>query len=240
MLEIAGGDINYLADRGAGGTLNDEIWPIVQAYNEKHNRSIRLINPEWLASTHSPEPFEEPGIDQNWDWDGSTFNDYNKTWSRHQISWNYALNGAHRILNFISCGGEFYLANFSNMANTFGQNLIEASKDDAWLSCMGEVFAMFHRQFVPCHAAPAETGDETVFALFTKDDRDRQKLYVVNHSSKEKTFLLPEGFSRALDGLSAPSRSVYVTQTGKPVRKTLPEVKSGKVTLPPLFVGCFA
>ena len=240
MLEIAGGDVDYVTHRGGDPETVSSVLAVLRRYNETHGRNIRLTNTEWCASCASPEPFDEPGIDQNYRWDGVIRNDYDKTFSRHQLSWNYALNGAHQILNFASYGGEFYLANFNNMANTFGQNLIEASKDGAWLSCMGEVFAFFRRcAFAPCHAAQAETGDGTVFALFTKDGEERERLWVVNHSGSEKAFRLPDGCAAALDGLTAAKRSVFVTETEKPVRRVLPAVRDGVVVLPPLFVGCF-
>lgn len=43
----------------------------------------------------------------------------------------------------MSYGGEYYLANFNNCVNTWGQNVIESSKEAAWLSPMGEVFRFF-------------------------------------------------------------------------------------------------
>ena len=173
-------------------------------------------------------------------WDAGIYNDYDKVFSRHQISWNYALNGAHRILDYISYGGEFALANFNNMANTYGQNLVEASKDAAWLSCMGEVLALFHRQFAPCVAAPAETGDPLVFALFTRGEDGKEKMYVVNHGSAEKTCVLPEGFTHVCDGLAGLCRSAHTTETDKPVRRLALNVTDGKVTLPGLSFVCLA
>lgn len=69
-------------------------------------------------------------------------NDYANIFGVQQISWNYALNGAHRLLDYISYGGEFALANFNNMCNTWGQNIIEATKETCYLSCMAK--------FLPC------------------------------------------------------------------------------------------
>ena len=54
-----------------------------------------------------------------------------------------ALNGAAQLLDFLSYGGDYYLTNFNNCVNTWGQNVIEASKEGAWLSPMGEVFKFF-------------------------------------------------------------------------------------------------
>ena len=238
MLEIAGGDIDYVIHRDASPEVTAQMLPILRAYNEKTGRNIRMVNTEWLPPCSSPEPFDVPEIDMDYQWDAVIHNDYNKIFSRHQMSWNYALNGAHRILDYISYGGEFALANFNNMANTYGQNLVEASKDDAWLSCMGEVFAFFKRNFAPCYAAPAETGDAVVFALFTKEEQGKQKLYVVNHGGEEKQYRLPQGM-RCCDGLIGPYRSAHVTAEEKPVVRTTVAVNDNSVVLPPLSILCF-
>ena len=144
------------------------------------------------------------------------------------------------MLDYVSYGEEFALANFNNMANTWGQNLVEASKDTSWLSSMGEVFALFHRQYRPSAACPADTGDEILFALFTKDGEGSEKLWIVNHGSAEKEICLPAGFRKAVDGLTAARRSAHVTETEKPVKRILPEIRDGKALLPGLSVTVFA
>lgn len=238
MLEIAGNDIDYVIHRDGRPEWVAQVLPMIREYNQKTGRNIRLVNTEWLSPCGSPEPFDEPGIPQYFDWDGSIHNDYDKGWSRQQISWNYALNGAGRILDYMSYGGEFALANFNNMTNTFGQNLIEAAKDKAWLSCMGEVFAFFHRQFEPCYTATANTGDAAVTALFTRSQDHKEKLYIINRTGTEKEYELPENFNTVCDGLTAPFRSAHVTENFKPVTHILPAIENGRIKLPPLSMVC--
>jgi len=239
MLEIAGMDINYVIHRDGSPEMVEKLLAVIRAYNEKSGRNIRLVNTEWLPSCASPEPFEVQGMRQDYRWDSKIHNDYNDVFSRHQLSWNYALNGAHRILDYMSYGGEFALANFNNMANTFGQNLIEAAKDKCWLSCMGEVFSFFRRNFVPCTAAHCDTGDENVFALFARDENGREQLYVVNHSSAEKEFALPEGNWYPADGIASETRAAFVTAEEKPVQRYLPETENGILRLKGLSLCCF-
>ena len=240
ILEICGKDVDYVIYRNGNPDFVEKILPVLREYNRREGRNLKLVNTEWLPSCRSPEPFDEPGIRADFRWRGEITNDYDDVFSRHQISWNYALNGARRLLDYVSYGGEFALANFNNMANTWGQNLVEASKDAAWLSAMGEVFALFRRQYRPSVACPADAGDGLLFALFTKDGEGREKLWIVNHGSAEKEVLLPEGFREAADGLSAPRRSAHVTETEKPVKRVLPEVRDGKALLPGLSLTVFA
>jgi hypothetical protein len=239
MLGICGADMDYIIYRRGDPDFVGKILPVLREYNAKTGRDLKLVNTEWLPPCRSPEPFDEEGIRQDFSWNGRITNDYNDVFSRHQISWNYALNGAHRLLDYISYGGEFALANFNNMANTWGQNLVEASKDGAWLSCMGEVFALFKRQYRISFSCPAETGDPLLFGLFTKDPAGAEKLWIVNHGSAAKEIALPEGFSRSADGLTADRRSAHVTETDKPVKRIAPRVRDGRVTLPGLSVVVF-
>ena len=238
MLEIAGQDIDFVIHRDGSPEMAARILPILRAYNEAHDRDIRMVNTEWLSPYSSPEPFEDPEIQMDYDWDGAIHNDYNKVISRHQLCWNYALNGVHRILDYISYGGDFALANFNNLVNTFGQNLVEATKDTAWLSCMGEVFAFFHRNFSPCYASPAETGNELLFGLFVRDEAGKEKLYLVNHGSAPLSCTLPEGFTRITDGLTGSGRGSFVTETDKPVQHVEPETLPQEFTIPGLSVLC--
>jgi hypothetical protein len=240
MLDIAGGDVDYVIYRDGDPEFVARVMPVIEAYNKKTGRNLRLVNTEWLPSCHSPEPFDEPCISMTYGWDGVIYNDYDKVFSRHQISWNYALNGAHRLLDYISYGGGFALANFNNMTNTWGQNIIEASKDGAWLSCMGEVFAFFKKHFKTCTAAPADTGNPLVFAMFTRSADGEDALYVINHGSVAAGITLPDGYSAAGEGLTAPRRSSHVTESDRCVRKIGVGVKNSEAELPPLSLVLFA
>ncbi len=239
LLEIAGGDVNYIIYRAGHPDFVKKVLPIIREYNERTGRNIKLVNTEWLASCHSPEPFDEPGIGTRYHWDGRIYNDFDKILSRHEISWNYALNGAHRLLDYVSYGGEFALANFNNMANTWGQNIVEGSKDSAWLSAMGKIFALFARNYTPSLAALADIDDPLLFGLFTRDGEGRELLYVINHGGAEKEISIPEGFTRAVDGLTAKKRSDHVTEKDDPVSRIAPEVNEGKAILPPLSIAVF-
>jgi hypothetical protein len=66
--------------------------------------------------------------------------DYRKVRSFRQIHWFYALNAGRILLDFLAQGGELHSTNFNNCVNTWGQNIIEASKEGAWLSPVGYVY----------------------------------------------------------------------------------------------------
>lgn len=143
QLEIAGPYVDYIIARNGGPQFVSRTLAKIRAYNEKHGTHIKLTNTEWLSPSASPEPFDDPAIPQFHAWRPKTEPDYRAVLSFRQIRWFYALNGAARLMDYLSYGGEYYLANFNNCVNTWGQNVIEASKEGAWLSPMGEVFKFF-------------------------------------------------------------------------------------------------
>ncbi|MDI6617284.1 MAG: hypothetical protein QME45_01240 [Clostridiales bacterium] len=238
MLEIAGRDINYVIYRNGNPEFVEKILPVIREYNLKNKTNLKLVNTEWLPSCHSIEPFEDPHMPLDFVWSGKITNDYANIFSTQQISWNYALNGAHRLLDYMSYGGEFALANFNNMCNTWGQNIIEATKETCYLSCMGQIFAMFARVFEPCFSAKVDTGDSRVFALATKTIMGKEQLFIINHSGKEFEALLPSKDWICEDGLRGKGRMVHETSETSCITKCMVKLEDTKISIPPLSFLC--
>jgi hypothetical protein len=55
------------------------------------------------------------------------------------------MNAASSLLVLQNMGGDFAFANFNNMANTWGQNVIECAKEDVYLSAAGRMFELLSR-----------------------------------------------------------------------------------------------
>ena len=146
MLQIAGKSIDYVINRNSSPKFVTRIISILEKFNETNGTNIKLTNTEWLADGNSPEPFEDKEIPQSFHWTSRLEESYKKVLSYRQIHWFYALNGASRLLDYLSYGGDFFLANFNNCVNTWGQNVIESSKEGAWLSPVGEIFRFFSVQ----------------------------------------------------------------------------------------------
>lgn len=239
MLEIAGKDINYVIYRQGNPEYVSQILPVIKEYNRRNNTKLKLANTEWLPSCKSIEPFENKLVPTNFSWHAEITNDYNNIFSTQQTSWNYALNGAHRLLEYISYGGMFALANFNNMCNTWGQNVIEATKDNCYLSCMGHIFAFFHRVFRPCTASLVRVDKEGLYALATRSNKDGvMQLYIINHLSEKQKLSLPYGKWKCMDGLIGSGRIVKETATEKCVMNYIQEPEGQSLTMAPLSVIC--
>ena len=240
MLEIAGQDVQYVIYRQGDPDFVRKILPILREYNQTHGTDVRLVDTEWLSPMSTPEPYEDPEMAMEFSWYGQIRNDVKNNFSSRQVGWNYALNGAHRLLDYISYGGEFALANFNNMCNTWGQNVVECTKDSAFLSCMGQVFRFFGKKFEPCVAELCETGDRNVFAVRTRTQSGKNQLYVVNHLSRPVSLTLPEGDWNAAEGLSAPHRISQEKEHQREVREIAVPCEDGIAELPGLSVVCFS
>lgn len=238
MLDIAGHHIDYVIYRQGTPDFVGKVLPVIKEYNKEAGTRIRLANTEWLPSCRSMEPFEDPVIPLDFRWHGEITNDYRTILSTQQRSWNYALNGAHRLLDYISYGGEFALANFNNMCNTWGQNVIEATKDTCYLSCMGSVFSFFRRNFEHCFACVTGTSDEGVRAQLTKGLDGRKKLYLVNHSGANADIILPEGNWSCLEAIAADNRLAHATESSSCIFSAVADIHDGKAVLLPLSITC--
>jgi alpha-L-arabinofuranosidase len=134
MLEIAGPAIDLVTDRGLDEAYLRGVLEDLRAYNKKSGRQIRLCNTEWLAPSDDvpvvPDALNrQPSASE-------------LTLQNRQIRWRYAMNAARQLLVFQRLGGEFAFANFNNLANTWGQNVIECPKEGAYLSATGRVFEL--------------------------------------------------------------------------------------------------
>ena len=134
MLDIAGEWIDGVTDRATAEDALRKDLDVLAAYNKAHGRSLFLCNTEWLAATDMkgavPDALNRPA------------QDLSGTLQNRQIRWGYALNAAAELLTFQRLGGDFLFADFNNLANTWGQNVIECAKEGVWLSAAGRVFEL--------------------------------------------------------------------------------------------------
>jgi hypothetical protein len=238
MLEIVGPHVDYVIYRQGEPDFVEKVLPIIRSYNAVHGTNLRLVNTEWLPSCRSIEPFDDPAVPVDFQWHGEITNDYRTIFSTQQRSWNYALNGAHRLLDYIGYGGMFALANFNNLCNTWGQNVIEATKDACYLSCMGEVFSFFRRNFETCFACDTKTGDERIRAQLTRSMDGTMKLYLVNHAGSMLQARLPEGGWVVADAIACSSRLEGAGEVPGRIFSCRLDLHGHVLEVPPLSIVC--
>lgn len=137
MLEIAGKYIDLITDRAGSEIALKRDLVIINDYNKLNGTNIRLCNTEWMAPLIGVGAADKAlRLRQN---------QKEMTRQDHQITWNYALNIARQLLTFQRLGGQFEFANFNNLANTWGQNIIECPKEKVFISAAGKVFELMSK-----------------------------------------------------------------------------------------------
>jgi hypothetical protein len=211
MLAVAGKSIDLVITRSSDRPTLGRLLDIIRTYNRASGTKIRLVNSEWLAlRDDAPEPFSDPEIPRTMPRSGPT-TDYRKVRSFRQIHWFYAVNTARILTDFLSQGGELLFTNFNNCVNTWGQNIIEASKEGAWLSPVGHVYKFFSTLEA---RYPLETVLEQPSGVYldaqATDNRDGGvSLFVVNRGTKAVpvSLTLPPGYKvESVECLWAPDR----------------------------------
>jgi alpha-L-arabinofuranosidase len=94
------------------------------------------------------------------------------------------------LLLFQRLGGDFLFANFNNLANTWGQNVIECAKEGVWLSAAGRAIEMLTGSPAAWPLAHTVKHGHPNMLFQAAWDRDKKNLvlYVLNFG-KEKTRL---------------------------------------------------
>jgi hypothetical protein len=220
---------------------------VLREHNIKRGTSIKLVNTEWLPDTNSPGPLPDPEVPVHYGWSGKLTNLPKQNLAYRQGSWFYALNAADRLADYLSYGGEFHLANFNNCVNTWGQNIIDASKEGAWLSPAGRIFAFMGSGFQAAY--PLETSltgrsDALLKAIACEEAYGKGLVvYVVNHGTEgvELTLNLPEGFSAdGAETIFAPDRLSRNTLDRDAVQSaSLASPQGGVWSIKPLSVTKF-
>lgn len=241
MLAVAGKSIDIVITRSSEPPVLARLLDTIRAYNRTNNTRIRLANTEWLAlRDDAPEPFSDPEIPRQMGRSGAT-TDYRKVRSFRQIHWFYALNTARILLDFLAQGGELLSTNFNNCVNTWGQNIIEASKEGAWLSPVGHVYRFLSnldaRYPLETKVAPMPGVFLHAQACESADGRGVE-LLVVNRGTRSvpTELTLPPGCKvESVECLYAPDRLSRASLKGSDIRVEGPlAAGSGTMTLRPL------
>ena len=131
MVEIAGMDIDFLADRGFEEADLQRKLEIIHKFNASHGTHIRYCNTEWLPLN---------GAD--------VYNMVPRSEMRHGkcfmfSKWSYALDAAATMMMWQRYGQDIDFINFNNLANTHAQSVIETPKEGAYPTAAGMMMRKF-------------------------------------------------------------------------------------------------
>ena len=177
MVDIAGGDIDFLADRGFDEEDLENKLAVIREYNEKHGTEIKYCNTEWLPLN---------GADVY----NMTPRSVTKATKSYLFSkWSYALDAAATLMMWQRHGDIVDFVNFNNLANTHAQSVIETPKECAFVTAAGMIMHRFantkaHRTLVIEGHRPKRT-DAVHLQLSETEDGGALALNVLNRSEND-------------------------------------------------------
>ncbi|MFA6126180.1 MAG: hypothetical protein WC699_02650 [Bacteroidales bacterium] len=242
MLEVAGKQVDFVITRERTVEYIQNLVRILEDYNRKNNTNIRPVNTEWLADENVTEPFTDPNVPMQHDW--YVMNKYEHALGYKQIRWFYALNAASTVLDYMSLGGVFHLANFNNCANTWGGNIIECSKEGVWKSPAGEVFG-FYKNFSDKYPLKSEIkGDNRYIKVLACETETGIVVNIVNTGDRvaDLNLSMPAGFkSIDMETLHAPNKLSRTYIDHSEIKYDRTEIKNfSKLNIKPLSVNRLA
>ena len=180
MLQIAGKDIDFLADRADAGPTTRAMIAKVREYNASNGTDIKYCDTEWLA--------------YNTDVRRDAYNMASggeATKSFMFSKWLYALNLLKNFMGFQRIGDEMLFVNVNNLANTHSQCVMDTPKEGAYLTAAGKAMELLShspaaRVLKIKEYDPSMKEDFQVQAAWDKD-RQRVVLYVCNRTGDKRS-----------------------------------------------------
>lgn len=178
MVEIAGQDIDFFADRGFAEEELIAKLGVIKRYNEAHGTNIKYCNTEWLplngADVYNLAPRDA--------------NKYTKCFLFSK--WSYALDAAAVLMMWQRYGQSIDFINFNNFANTHSQSVIETAKEGSYITAAGRILnyfantkAAYALRFDGYH--PVRT-DNVQIQLSLNESGDALVINVLNRSETEE------------------------------------------------------
>ncbi|MFB3826772.1 MAG: hypothetical protein ACE15B_08380 [Bryobacteraceae bacterium] len=205
LLEAAGRDVDFLADRTDSEEGLDGILAIMREYNRRSGRDLFYANTEWLPrETVEKQRADNAvvGITRAALWD-------------RMARWRTGLLVLANMMSWQRRGGEVAWVNFNNLSNTHAQSAIETPKERAYLTACGMAMAAVARSPAAwplrIEGYEAKVADRFQAQAAWDMERKRLVLYVLNRTDerREAAFnlaALGRGFRRAeVESLSAAS-----------------------------------
>ena len=177
MLEIAGKDVDFLADRGDAEAHLDSRLEIMHAFNKANGTTLQYTNTEWFP------------------WESGDFNVYtgimaSDRWSIQQ-RWAHGMFVLKSFMSFQRRGGDVLFVNYNNFANTHAQCVIETPREGVYMSADGVALSLISRSPAawPLQLQDYKAGPKDDFQVQAAWDKDRKRLvlYVLNRTAEEKT-----------------------------------------------------
>jgi alpha-L-arabinofuranosidase len=173
MLEIAGKDIDFLADRGPLNANVKRKTDIIREYNRRNGTSIKYANTEFFIS-----------FDQYGDKEIRKFRKENNERNLDHATWCYALNTLNMLMMWQRYGGEVQFSCFNSFVNDHLHSPFEVTKDTTMIKYAGYIYELMNRSQArwPLTLNGYTADEKNPFQVQAAFNQERNKLvlYVYN------------------------------------------------------------
>lgn len=170
ILEIVGPYVDLITNRG--GTLEEmraDI-TILKAYNKTHGTDIKLCHTEYRAPVSRNEETTN-GLNQK---------DMKKeTLFNVSTHWSFAMNAVEQYIAFQNMGESFFTANYTNLADGWGECLINTAKEGVFLSAPGVAFSLMNSLDIAYPQIVEFEKDDSNLIVQAAWNRTRDKLTLI-------------------------------------------------------------
>jgi len=176
LLEGAGREIDFLADRNDAEAGLDKVLGAMRGYNAKTGSRLFYANTEWLPRDSSDQlnRLNAPA--------GENRGEFFERMSR----WRMGLAVVKNMMSWQRRGGDVAWVNFNNLSNTHAQSVIETPKESVFFTACGIAMKMIADSPAawPLKIENYEARVEDEFQVQAAWDRERRRLslYVVNRT----------------------------------------------------------
>ncbi len=186
MLDIFGPYIDLVTNRGGSIKEMQNDLKIIAEYNLKNKRNIRLCHTEFRAPLSRAENNAD-GLNQS-------ENNSDETLFTRSARWEYAMNMADQYIQFQNMGAAFFTANFTNLADGWGECLINNPKSGNYLSASGVAYSLMTQldmQYpIEVKKDASDKKDNLVMLAAWNAEENKLTVVILNFDKLQNTVLL--------------------------------------------------
>lgn len=179
MLEIAGKDIDFLADRAISTKNVAQKVELMNNYNQLKGTSIKYTNTEFFT-----------GFDQYGQKEISRYRTEKNERNLDHATWCYALNTANMLMMWQRFGGNVTFACFNSFVNNHLQSPFEVAKDTMMIKYVGYIYELMNRTQAkwPLKLEGFQPGEQNPFQVQAAYNLEKNKLviYVYNDTPENR------------------------------------------------------
>ncbi|MGF7232132.1 hypothetical protein [Arachidicoccus sp.] len=180
MLEIAGPYIDIVNKRENltfeeyKKTLN-----IINSYNKVHGTHIQMCDTETTFPSTADNDGSVDGL--NHQINDDTTSELNKT-----VRWAHGMSGIKNYIKFQDLGGNFLFANYWAYVNSYGENLMNVTKENVFVSAPGKAYRFLElaNLSVPVKVSIIRPDKKIIVQAGWSKEKNKFILILLNYSDK--------------------------------------------------------